>query len=401
MTQQLVSAKPSTQDGGAALLSWLKTMRDTQPVWRDEYGVFHVFRHADVVAVTSDFATYSSDISRIMPDADPLSRDILSVIDPPLHRKLRRLVSTAFTPRTITQLEPRVAELGRELLDGIDSDQFDLITEFAYTLPVIVIAELLGVPAGDRELFRGWSERMLSKEFDDPVSMQFESDDAEFRELVGTPMQQMRDYLGAHCADRRTKPREDLLTKLVQAEVDGDRLTDKQVVDFACLLLMAGHVSTTMLLGNTVLCMEDNPDIQPALRADRSLIPQAVEEVLRTRTPITIASRITTTDVVIGDVAIPANSMVMPSLLSANHDERAFPDPERFDLHRNSAQQLAFGHGIHFCLGAPLARTEGRIALELVLDRFKDIRVTPGAEVVYHREGLYGTKNLPVSVIRG
>ncbi|HTI22071.1 MAG TPA: cytochrome P450, partial [Kutzneria sp.] len=173
MTQQLVSAKPSTQDGGAALLSWLKTMRDTQPVWRDEYGVFHVFRHADVVAVTSDFATYSSDISRIMPDADPLSRDILSVIDPPLHRKLRRLVSTAFTPRTVTQLEPRVAELGRELLDGISSDQFDLITEFAYTLPVIVIAELLGVPAGDRELFRGWSERMLSKEFDDPVSMQF------------------------------------------------------------------------------------------------------------------------------------------------------------------------------------------------------------------------------------
>jgi cytochrome P450 len=401
VTQQLVTAKPSTQDGGAALLSWLKTMRDTQPVWRDEYGVCHVFRHADVVAVTSDHATYSSDISRIMPDSDPLSRDILSVIDPPLHRKLRRLVSTAFTPRTVTQLEPRVAALGRELLDGIEADQFDLITEFAYTLPVIVIAELLGVPAGDRELFRGWSERMLSKEFDDPVSMQFESDDADFRELVGTPMQQMRDYLGAHCADRRAKPREDLLTKLVQAEVDGDRLTDKQVVDFACLLLMAGHVSTTMLLGNTVLCMEDNPGIQPALRADRSLIPQAIEEVLRTRTPITIASRITTADVVVAGVEIPANSMVMPSLLSANHDERAFPDPERFDLRRNSSQQLAFGHGIHFCLGAPLARTEGRIALELVLDRFRDIRVTPGAEVVYHREGLYGTKNLPVTVIRG
>nr|AGS49569.1 putative cytochrome P450 hydroxylase [uncultured bacterium esnapd10] len=395
-----VTARPSTQDGGAALLGWLREMRDLAPVWRDEYGVHHVFRYDDVVTVTTDPARFSSDISRIMPDLDPLSRDILSVIDPPLHRKLRRLVSQAFTPRMVAQLEPRIAVLGRELLERIDADQFDLIDEFAYALPVIVIAELLGVPVEDRDLFREWSEKMLSKEFDDPVSMQFENDDADFDRLVRTPMQQMRAYLGGHLSDRRTTPRDDLLGKLVEAELDGERLTDKQVIDFACLLLMAGHVSTTMLLGNTVLCMEDNPGLQDRLRMDRSLIPATIEEVMRFRAPITIASRVTTEDVEIAGETIPANTMVMPWLLSANHDERRFSEPERFIPDRKDAQQLAFGHGIHFCLGAPLARLEGRIAVELMLDAFADVRVTPGAEVSYHREGLFGAKTLPVTVRR-
>ncbi|GGQ76338.1 cytochrome P450 [Couchioplanes azureus] len=400
MTASLIPARPSTQDGGGALLAWLRRMRDDNPVWRDEYGVTHVFRYADVLRVLNDHETFSSDISRIMPEANPLSRDILSVIDPPLHRKLRRLVGQAFTLRMITELEPRIRTLGAELLAGIEGDEFDLVDTFAYTLPVIVIAELLGVPPEDRVLFRGWSERMLSKEFSDPVAMQFENDDAEFRELVGTPMEQMREYLARHCAQRRARPTDDLLSRLVAAEVDGQRLADRQVVDFACLLLMAGHVSTTMLLGNTVLCMQDDPGLQDRLRADRSAIPAALEEVMRTRTPITMASRVTTRPAEVAGVAIGENTMVLPWLLSANHDERVFDAPERFRPGRPDAQQLAFGHGIHYCLGAPLARLEGRIALELMLDAFADIRVTPGAEVTYHREGLFGPRTLPVTVRR-
>ncbi|MEU0677509.1 cytochrome P450 [Streptomyces sp. NPDC006172] len=402
MAQKTLPApRPTVEDGGRRLFGWLRQMRDEHPVHEDEYGVFHVYRYADVVAVSADPAVFSSELHRLRPDSEALTEEILSVIDPPLHRTLRRLVSKAFTPRTIAALEPRIVELAGQLLDGIEGDSFDLIEDFAYPLPVIVIAELLGVPAEDRALFRSWSERMLSLQVDDPADMQF-GDDAgeEYEKLVREPMKAMHEYLLGHVEDRRKRPGDDLISQLVAAEVDGLKLTDRQIVEFGGLLLMAGHVSTSMMLGNTVLCLDENPEIAAAVRADRAMIPAVVEEVMRLRPPITVMARVTTQDTEIAGVRVPAGRMVVPSLLSANHDERFFADPERFDPARDNRQQIAFGHGIHYCLGAPLARLEGRIALEALLDRFADVRVTEGATLRHHREGLFGVRNLPLTVRR-
>ncbi|MDQ0847802.1 cytochrome P450 [Streptomyces sp. V1I6] len=391
----------TTDDGGRELLAWLRDMRRHHPVHEDEYGAFHVFRHADVLTVASDPGLYSSQLSRLRPGSQALSEQILSVIDPPMHRTLRRLVSQAFTPRTVADLEPRVTELAAQLLDAVDGDTFDLITDFAYPLPVIVIAELLGVPPSDRTLFSSWSERMLQMQVADPADMQFGDDAGEdYERLVKQPMRDMHAYLQGHVSDRRARPGSDLISALVAARVEGERLTDRQIVEFGALLLMAGHVSTSMLLGNTVLCLKDHPDTEAAARADRSLIPAVIEEVLRLRPPITVMARVTTQDTTLAGVKIPAGRMVVPSLLSANHDEQVFTDPQRLDLAREG-RQIAFGHGIHYCLGAPLARLEGRIALEALFDRFPDFTPTDGATLRYHRDGLFGVKNLPLTVRRG
>ncbi|MFH8930793.1 cytochrome P450 [Streptomyces pristinaespiralis] len=393
--------RPTTDDGGRELLAWLREMRHHDPVHEDEYGAFHVFRHADVLTVASDPGVYSSQLSRLRPGSQALSEQILSVIDPPMHRTLRRLVSQAFTPRTVADLEPRVTELAGQLLDAVDGDTFDLVADFAYPLPVIVIAELLGVPPADRTLFRSWSDRMLQMQVADPADMQFGDDaDEDYQRLVKEPMRAMHAYLHDHVTDRRARPANDLISALVAARVEGERLTDEQIVEFGALLLMAGHVSTSMLLGNTVLCLKDHPRAEAAARADRSLIPALIEEVLRLRPPITVMARVTTKDTVLAGTTIPAGRMVVPSLLSANHDEQVFTDPDHLDLAREG-RQIAFGHGIHYCLGAPLARLEGRIALEALFDRFPDFSPTDGAKLRYHRDGLFGVKNLPLTVRRG
>ncbi|WP_089156258.1 cytochrome P450 [Micromonospora sp. NBS 11-29] len=401
MTQDALATPPSLVDGGHRLFDWLRTMRDEQPVREDAYGVVHVYRYADVLTVASDHTVFSSELGRLRPESSPLSEEILSVIDPPMHRKLRSLVSQAFTPRTVAGLEPRVVELAGQMLRDVPGDEFDLVRDFAFQLPVVVIAELLGVPVEDQSLFRSWSERMLSVQVDDAVERQFgdESGD-EYQQMVRTPLREMHAYLQQHVEDRRKRRGEDLISRLVDAEVDGDRLTDRQITEFGGLLLMAGHISTSLLLSNTVLCIEENPRIGSEVRADRSRIPQVIEEVLRYRPPIMVMARVTTRETEIGGVPVPANRMVMASVVSANHDERQFPDPERFDPRRRLQQQIAFGHGIHYCLGGPLARMEGRVALEAVLDAFADLRITPDAQIEYHPDGLFGARRMPVTVRR-
>jgi cytochrome P450 len=264
------------------------------------------------------------------------------------------------------------------------------VSEFAYPLPVTVIAELLGVPAADRNLFRRWADGLLSMPRPDLRSERLAStlEDA-LREIDG--------YLLRHCVARRGKPGDDLISDLVTAEVDGERLDDEEVVNFARLLLLAGHITTTLLLGNTVLCLEDCPQAAAELRADRSRIPAALEEVLRLRSPFPQMARYTTREVELSGQVIPAKQLVMLWLLSANHDERQFADPERFDIHRHPNEHVAFGHGVHFCLGAPLARLEGKIAVELLLSRCADIRVTPGTAVEYY-DNIFGARSLPISV---
>ncbi|MEU6777709.1 cytochrome P450 [Nonomuraea angiospora] len=256
----------------------------------------------------------------------------------------------------------RIAELTTALLDEID-----LVEKIAHPLPVMVIAELLGIPIHDRELFRTWADRLVALHVEDPR-------DIEIGQMVGQAMREMGEYVLTHVRERRTRPRDDLVSRLVAAEVDGDRLTDAEIVNSSCLLLLAGQITSTMALGNAFLRFRDEPGVESAVRADRELIAPAFEEVLRLRPPLTQAARLPTADVEIDGTPIRAGSMVI-RLLSANYDERQFPDPYRLAPSRRPNRQYAFGHGIHFCLGAPMARVEGKVALELVFDRFEQVEI--------------------------
>ncbi|KAA2262292.1 cytochrome P450 [Solihabitans fulvus] len=394
MTEQTIQAPPSTADGGRALLDWCRDHREHQPVGPDAQGIYHVFRYDDVQRVMMNPATFSNDFTRIMPQLEDASKGSLLSVDPPLHRKLRRLVSEAFTPRMVASLEPRIAQLTGELLDEIDGAGFDLVQGLAYPLPVIVIAELLGVPATDRDLFQRWADDIFSSQITDLT------DQDQIAEATKRTTE-LNAYLLDHTSRRRARPGDDLMSRLVEARVDDEALDDDEIVNFSRLLLLAGHITTTMLLGNAMLCLHDNPDAAAELRADPGLVPRAIEEILRVRPPFTMTARVVAEDTEIAGVAVPAGRMIMGWLLSANHDERQFPDPDRFDLHRDPNRQAAFGHGIHFCLGAPLARLEGRIALGALLDRFPDIQLAEPDKVTYREnQGFYGVAALPLMVRR-
>jgi erythromycin 12 hydroxylase len=384
---------PSGEDE-PALLDWLSRMREEQPVWRDGTGIWHLFRHEDVEAVTRDPETFSSDTGRIFPEARRAQRGMLTAIDPPEHRALRRLVSTAFTPRTVAGLEPRIRTVTRELLDAV-GDRFDLVDALAFPLPVIVIAELLGLPTSDRGQFRAWA--------DDLFSMQVDPGDPELGAKVTAATAGITGYLAEKCRARRADPGSDLMSALVTAEVDGRQLDDEEATNFSMLLLLAGHITTTLLLGNAVRTFDENPGVWDELRADPGLIPPAIEEVLRLRTPFTQIGRATTRDVERHGVTIPANVVVTPWLLAASRDPRVHRDPDRFDLGRGlgGGNQLAFGHGIHFCLGAPLARLEGRVALQELTGRFRELRVDHDAVAAMggmggYPRGILGVRRLPV-----
>ncbi|MET9239204.1 cytochrome P450 [Nonomuraea sp. NPDC003709] len=347
--------------------------------------MYHVFRYDDVRAVLADHERFSSDRTRLM-GRQPFGQGGITMIDPPEHRQQRQPNTAAFTPGSIAAIEPRIAAITDELLDSLPGPDFDLVESLAYPLPVTVVAELLGVPPSDRDLFRTWSDRLMSlqvSDFANPLPAQ----------RVAAAMAEMNDYLREHCADRHTRPRDDLLTHLVHAEIDGERLDAEQVVITASLLLLAGHVTTTVLIGNTVLCLADTPEAAHRTRADMSLIPQALEESMRLRSPFMQAGRVTTQDVRVAGETIPADRFVMAWLLSANHDERHFADPEHFDLDRQLTGQLAFGHGVHFCLGAQLGRLEGRIALERLLSRFTELR--PEKRSFYESQ-IFGVREMHV-----
>lgn len=383
---------PLLSDGGARALAWLERMRDEQPLWADERGVYHVFRYDDVQAVMSDPARFSSNIGRVMPGFDPEQVSAnLSSQDPPEHRQLRQLVSQAFTPRTITGLRPRIAEITRELLDSAPGHEFDFVEHVAYPLPVTVIAELLGVSPGDQAFFRSCADAMLGRR-DVTASA------AEQAEALAEANKELQEYLSAEARRRRADGSGGLIGSLATAELDGHRLTDVQVATFAGLLLTAGHITITLLLGNALLCLRDTPGAEARLRRDRSAIPAAFEEALRLRPPFHRAVRVSTQDTEVAGGVIPAHRLVMASTLSANHDGRQFPDPERFDIDRYPNRHLGFGHGIHFCLGGPLARAETEVALNLLLDEFAELEVT--GEPVFHDSEFFGPKQLTVSVRR-
>jgi cytochrome P450 len=313
-------------------------------------------------------------------------------VDPPDHTRLRRLVSSAFTARRIEALRPRIEQIATELLDAVEGrPEVDLIDAFAFPLPIQVICELLGVPAEDRDDFREWSNAVVAGSQAGPK--------------LAPAIQAMVEYIRALLDERRRSPGDDLLSGLIQVRDAQDRLTEEELSSMVFLLLVAGHETTVNLIGNgTYLLLRDRADgggtAWEELRADRSLLPSAIEEFLRYEGPVETATfRIATEDVELGGVTIPAGDPVVVSLLSANRDADQFPDADLLRLDRvQSPSHLAFGHGIHYCLGAPLARLEAQIAFTALLDRHPGLRLAVPAEELRWRPGLLlrGLEELPV-----
>ena len=364
---------------------WLRGKQPEHRVeFKPELGMWNVYGHESAELILRDPATFSSDTMRLVPkemaegaDFKKMTEGNLLQMDPPLHNKMRKLVSRAFTPKVVADLEPRIAAITHELLDEVSGDEMELVADLAYPLPVIVIAELLGVPASDRNLFKQWVDKM----FENNEQVSLTSSNEKQQAAVAKSMEQqekLTDYLGEHVDDRLKHPREDLITKLVQAEVDGEKLNRNEVINFANILLLAGHITTTMLLGNTVLCLDAHPDWAERARADRALVPPVIEESLRFLTPFAAVARTTTKDVELDGTTVPADQMLLIWVAAANRDPAVFADPNVFNPLRDPNPHLAFGRGIHFCIGAPLARLEGRVALDIVLDRFPVLRTIEG-----------------------
>jgi cytochrome P450 len=308
--------------------------------------------------------------------------------DPPDHTRLRKLVTKAFTSRAVSRLRPQIEHIVDELLAGIDGET-ELIESFAFPLPIAVISELLGVPHEDRSRIRAWSRIFVSGVTGEPLA-------AAAREQE----QLLRDLIRA----KRAVPSEDLLSDLVHVSDDGDQLSEDELVSMAFLLLFAGHETTVHLLGNAVYQLLTNPKQQELLRGDPGLLPGAVEEFLRIGSPIHIATlRFTTEPVAVDDVEIPAGEFVMISLLAANADEARFEDPRELDVTRAAGGHLAFGHGIHYCLGAPLARLEGEIAIGRLLARFPSLRLAVDPAELHWRTStlVHGLRELPVIASTG
>jgi cytochrome P450 len=330
--------------------------------------IFFVYRHDDVERVLRDNQTFSSAhiIELIM--GDVMGKHIILGMDDPEHRRYRALVSTAFRQRVLALWETElVIPVANELIDKfVARGRAELVREFTFPYPTKVIAGLLGLPGDDYQQFQRWSIAILSIH--------------SHRDRAIAASQELRDYLAGVLADRRRDPRNDLISDLARAELDGERLSNEEIFSFLRLLLPAGVETTYRSTGNLLFLLLADPGQLDAVRTDRTLIPQAIEESLRIEPPLPSITRLATRDTELSGVTIPAGSTIMPMLGSANRDETRYPDPDRFDIFRSSTPHIAFGHGHHVCLGMHLARLEMRTALSLLLDRLPNLRLDPDVD---------------------
>ena len=373
-----------------------RRLRDEAPVYRnDRYEFYALSRFADVEAAHRDPATFSAShgtVLEIMSD-QPFEGGMMIFMDPPEHTMLRALVSRAFTPRRVTALEERIRALCAELLDPhVGTGGFDYVQDFGAALPAMVIATLLGIPAEDQAR----AHHLIDTTFhiEEGVGM--------INDVSLTARIELHEYLTAQLAARVDEPRDDMLSDLVRAEVktgDGGtrRLTLEESAGFAGLLISAGTETVARLLGWAAVVLDEHPDQRAELVADPGLVPAAVEELLRYEAPSPVQGRWTTRPVELHGVTIPQDSKVLLITGSAGRDERRYADADRFDVHRTD-QHVSFGHGIHFCLGAALARLEGRIALEETFRRFPTWRVDRDRAVRLHTSTVRGWSRVPVEV---
>lgn len=375
-------------------------LRRTKPIVHiSKYDLWIVSQYEDVKRVMSDYEHFSSDFQQLM-QSDELNRpNRISLIssDPPVHTKLRNLVSRAFTPKAVADLAPRIELLANQLLDEVmAAGTMDLVQDLSYPLPVVVIAEMLGVPSADRAQFKEWSEEVV-KEADQIFAEQDQMQARARNDDMILVTEGMEPYLREIIARRRANPQDDLVSALIAAEVDGERLSEPDLLSFCSLLLIAGNVTTTNLISNAVLTFLKHPQVLQRIRSDLSLLPDAIEEVLRYRSPVQFMFRITAKETELGAHTIPAGQRIIALLGSANRDEGQFENAGQFDITRKPNRHLAFGHGIHYCIGAPLARLEAKIALTVLLERMYDFERVgflppqPGDALI-----LSGPKHLPL-----
>jgi cytochrome P450 len=353
-------------------------LRRENPVhWQDMpdgTGYWAVLRYADVVTVARDPATYSASLGGVVledlaPETLAMMQDMLLAMDPPRHVGYRRYVTPQFTARVMGKLEPRIRSICREILaDAAASGDVDFVHDVCARLPSQVVGELVGIPEEDWAKIHLWAERNSGGQ--DPDFASGYSEDA-----AGATIE-MAMYAIELAQQRRAEPRDDLTTLMLAMELDGAPMTDAQFGAFFVQLVTAGNDTTRTMLSSGLLALLDHPDQLAELRADPSLVPGAVEEILRWANPLHYFRRTTTTDAVLGGTKIAAGQKVAMMYTSANRDEATFPEPHRFDIHRDPNQHLSFGTGEHFCLGVHLARLEGRVFFEELLDRFGRIERT-------------------------
>jgi cytochrome P450 len=374
-----------------------RRLRDEQPLYRNgEYDFWALSRYDDVASAHRDAATFSSAHGTVLEimQRDPIPGGSIIFMDPPKHDTLRALVSRAFTPRRVSGLEPRIRELCGELLDPfVGSGGFDFVADFSQQLPSLVISALLGVPRDEREEVRRHIDQVFHIE--PGVGM---INDTSFGAQIW-----LHEYLSGLLAERRRAPRDDLLSALVQAEITDDagqvrRLTDGEAVDFANLLVSAGTETVARLLGWAAVVLDAHPDQRAELAAAPGLAPAAVDELLRYEPPSPVQGRWTTRSVELHGTLVPEAAKVLLLTGAAGRDERAYADPDRFDIHRRVDQHVSFGLGIHFCIGAALARLEGRIGIEEALARFPRWEVDRDRAVLQHTSTVRGYSSVPVRV---
>ncbi|GAA1040555.1 cytochrome P450 [Virgisporangium ochraceum] len=391
-----LAADPTSVEAQNAFFPWLRERRENAPVSLDpETGHWSVFRYDDCVRVMNDPHTFSNDLTDLTPpqeDYDLFLKGNLATMDEPRHRRMRLLVSRAFTPRFIASLKPRMIQIAAGILDGLDgTDEFDVVPTLASSLPLTVICELLGVPMEDRETFREWAH----------VIHDNGGESVEQMLVVAPAVRAMNGYLRSLIRQRRAHPREDLVTKMVSAEHEGRRLEEDEIIGFIGLLLIAGHLTTTAMITNIPSLFDSRPDLWTQLRADRDLVKGTIEEIVRYRPSFTRFVRRTLAESEIGGQRIPAGDLLNVWIASANRDEAHFQRPDEFDIRRDPNRHLGFGQGIHYCIGAWLARIEGDVALNALLDRFTRVSVQHERGVTYlDPDIMLGATVLPVRVTR-
>lgn len=363
--------------------AWYRHMREHAPVtYSEQHQQWMVFRYADVKQVLSDYETFSSEVESQGHTLTPMDVSLVA-LDPPRHRHLRTLVTQAFTPRTVNQMAIRIEQLVKDLLDKHGSRvEMDIIDDLAYPLTVTIIAEILGVPSSDQARFRHWSDLLAGV-------TPFDGSDF---------MGEMSAYFSRMLDERRREPREDLISHLLAAQVEGEHLSALELLGFCILLLVAGNITTTHLLGNVFSCFDEFPHLFETLSQDRVLLPGAIEEALRYRSPLRFMFRVARKDTHLGGKSIRAGQWISAYIASANHDETVLAHPERFEIARTPNPHLSFGHGIHYCLGAPLARLETQMVLEAILQRFTSLQRRPGSmlEPLDPQGFMQGFKHLPI-----
>jgi cytochrome P450 len=374
----------------------------SQPGIDGETMLWFVTRHDDVVAVLLDDETFVRDPALAL-DPDQLAAwtsglpESFAFIEQHMlnrdgddHRRLRRLVTKAFTPRMVEQLRPRIQEIADDLIDAVEArGEMDLVEEYAFPLPITVIAELLGIPVADRDRFRRWSNAVVTPALTPEALTEF-----------GTLMGDFVTYLTDLFDRRRQEPAEDLVSALLQVRDGGDTLSEQELFSMVVLLIVAGHETTVNLIGNATLALLEHPDALARVRVDPSLVPAAVEECIRYDSPVErTLNRWVARDVELGGRQLSRGDSLIAIVGSANRDPDRFPDPDGLDLDRHDAKHIAFGRGSHYCLGAPLARLEGEIALSTLLRRLPGLRLAvPREELSWRPVPLFrALASLPVA----